>query len=231
MSLIDKQYMETPFYGSIRFTEWLKSQGYSVNRKRIQRLMRQMGIAAICPRKRTTVPGSGHKIYPYLLRDFKVDRPNQVWSSDITYVKLESGFMYLTAVIDWYSRYVISWELSNTLENSFCIHALKVALRLGIPEIFNSDQGVQYTAKSFTQVLIDHSIRISMDGKGRALDNIFIERLWRSVKYENIYMNCYSDVPTLFHGLSKYFTFYNRERLHQSLSYKTPYQVHFASQS
>jgi putative transposase len=230
MRWIDEQYMRTPFYGWPRMTETLRRQGYEVNHKRVQRLMRVMGLQAIYPKTRPKSALAEHKIYPYLLHGLAITRPNQVWSTDITYIPMVNGFMYLVAIIDWYSRYVSSWELSNTLEGSFCLHALQEALKgEHKPEIFNTDQGVQFTARSFTGYLEDQGIRVSMDGRGRALDNVFVERLWRSVKYENIYINEYSDVPALEAGLSAYFTFYNTERLHQSLSYRTPAEVHFAS--
>ena len=227
MGLIDRQYMKAPFYGSRRMTEVLREKGYHVNRKRIQRLMRQMGIQAIYPKPRLSKGDKGHKIYPYLLRNVSIDHVNQVWSSDITYVPIRHGFMYLVAIIDWYSRYVLSWQLSNTLETFFCLEALKSALEENKPEIFNTDQGVQFTSTAYTNRLKEAEIQISMDGRGRAFDNIFIERLWRSVKYENIYIHDYQTVSELIVGLETYFRFYNQERPHQSLDYQTPEMVHW----
>jgi putative transposase len=228
MKLIDEQYTKTPFYGWPRMTMYLRCQGYRVNHKRVQRLMRKMGLEAIYPKPRTSEAASEHKIYPYLLGDLEIMRPNQVWSADITYVPLSSGFMYLVAVIDWFSRYVISWQLSNTLDGEFCVEALERSLSVGKPEIFNTDQGAQFTARAFTSVLETARVRISMDGRGRALDNVFVERLWRTVKYEDIYLRDYGSVPALELGLQSYFRFYNNERLHQSLGYQTPAQVHFS---
>jgi putative transposase len=213
--------LRTPFYGSRKFSEVL-----GVNRKRIQRLMRLMGIEAIYPKRRTTWPGAGHKIYPYLLRNVAVTRPDQVWASDITYVPLRHGFMYLVAVMDWYSRYVLSWRLSNTLTGSFCLEALDEALAQAKPEIFNSDQGSQFTATAFTSRLESHGVAISMDGRGRAIDNVFIERLWRSVKYEDVYLRDYTDGWQAEASLAAYFRFYNHERIHQSLDYRTPADVY-----
>ncbi len=227
MRLIDEQYLKTPFYGYPKMTAWLRRQNHVVNKKRIARLMRLMGLQAIVPGRRTTIPAPGHKVYPYLLRGLAITRPNQVWSTDITYIPMVNGFMYLTAVIDWYSRYILSWELSNTLDGAFCLAALERALQNGRPEIFNTDQGAQFTAHDFTSCLQDVGIRISMDGRGRALDNIFIERFWRTVKYENIYLNNYEVVPALFSGLGSYFPFYNNERPHQSLKDRTPAEVYF----
>lgn len=228
MRLIDEQYLKTPFYGWPRMTAHLRRQGYAVNHKRIQRLMQVMGVQAICPKPKTTISGQGHRIYPYLLRDLEVAQPNQIWSADITYVPMQHGFMYLVAILDWFSRYVLAWQLSNTLDCRFCLDALQQALLLGQPEIFNTDQGVQFTAREFTACLEEAGIRISMDGRGRALDNIFIERLWRTVKYEDIYLNEYASVPELDAGLRAYFSFYNQDRLHQSLGYRTPAEVHYA---
>ena len=221
MRRIDEQYLRTPFYGSRKFSELL-----GVNRKRIQRLMRRMGIEAIYPQRRTTWPAAGHQIYPYLLRNVLVTRPNQVWASDITYVPLRHGFLYLVAVMDWYSRYVISWRLSNTLEGSFCVEALDAAIAFSTPEIFNSDQGSQFTATAFTSRLESCGVAISMDGRGRAIDNVFIERLWRSVKYEEVYLKDYADGWEAEASLSAYFHFYNHERIHQSLGYRTPADVY-----
>ena len=229
MRLIDEQYMATPFYGWPRMTAFLQSEGYAINHKRVQRLMQKMGIQAIYPKPRTTIPAPGHKIYPYLLRDLEIVRPNQVWSTDITYIPLANGFMYLVAVIDWYSRYILDWRLSNTLDGIFCSDALQQALMLGRPEIFNSDQGSQFTATAFTEILVAAAVRISMDGRGRALDNIFIERFWRSLKYEEIYLKNYATVSALSAGLVHYFDFYNYRRPHQALNYRTPAQLYGAS--
>jgi len=226
MRRIDEQYTACPFYGSRRITAWLVQQGEAVNRKRVQRLMRVMGLEAIYPKPRLSAAGRGHKIYPYLLRGVKIERPDQVWSADITYVPMPSGFMYLAAVIDWYSRYVITWRLSNTLDGAFCTEMLEEALRSGCPEVFNTDQGVQFTAEAFTGRLLSAGAAVSMDGRGRALDNVFVERLWRSVKYEDIYIRGYEAVPDLHRGLGRYFDFYNDERLHQSLDYRTPATVY-----
>jgi putative transposase len=227
MSLIDQKYLERPFYGSRRMTNYLCSLGYEVNRKRIRRLMRVMGIQAIYPRPRTTIRGRDHKIYPYLLRGLNIDRVDQVWATDITFIPMSYGFMYLVAIIDWFSRYVLSWELSNTLDSDFCVTALTRALKYGIPDIFNSDQGSQFTSHDFTGQLLTAGIQISMDGRGRVMDNIFIERLWRSLKYEDIYIKEYETVKQLYLGLDQYFDFYNYERPHQSLGYKTPAMVYF----
>jgi len=226
MRLIDEQYTACPFYGSRRMTEWLVQRGEEVNRKRVQRLMRTMGLEAIYPKPRLSRPGEGHRIYPYLLRGVKVERPDQVWSADITYVPMTSGFMYLAAVIDWYSRYVVAWRLSNTLDGSFCLEMLEEALRGGRPEVFNTDQGVQFTAAAFTGCLERAGVAVSMDGRGRALDKVFVERLWRSVKYEDIYIRGYDTVSELHRGLVRYLGFYNDERLHQSLDYRTPAAVY-----
>jgi putative transposase len=226
MRRIDEQYTACPFYGSRRITAWLVEQGEEVNRKRVRRLMRVMGLEAIYPKPRLSLAGKGHKVYPYLLRGVKVERPDQVWSADITYVPMTSGFMYLAAVIDWFSRYVVAWKLSNTLDGSFCLEMLEEALRGGKPEIFNTDQGVQFTAAAFTGRLESAGVAVSMDGRGRALDNVFVERLWRSVKYEDIYIQGYDAVPELHRGLGGYLAFYNDERLHQSLDYRTPAAVY-----
>ena len=226
MRLIDRQFVETPFYGSRRMTVFLKRSGEAVNRKRVQRLMGLMGLEALFPKPRPATAAAGARVYPYLLRDRELTRVNEVWSSDITYVPMRHGFMYLTAVIDWYSRYVLSWRLSNTLEGRFCLEALEAALALGRPEIFNTDQGVQFTAAAFTGRLEAAGVAVSRDGRGRALDNVFVERLWRSVKYEDIYIRGYEAVPELHQGLGRYFTFYNHERLHQSLGYQTPAAVY-----
>lgn len=226
MRLLDEQYLRTPFYGIRRMTAWLGTQGHQVNHKRVGRLLRLMGLEAIYQKPRLSQPGAGHQIYPYLLRGRKIERINQVWSTDITYIRLLGGFIYLVAVIDWYSRYVLSWEVSITLDTDFCTSALNQALEQARPEIFNTDQGVQFTSQAFTGILKEHQIAISMDGRGRALDNIFVERLWRSVKYEEVYLHDYEGVPQAITGLGNYFNFYNRERLHQSLKYKTPEAVY-----
>jgi putative transposase len=226
MRLIDQQYTARPFYGSRRMVVWLDQQGEDVNRKRVQRLMRIMGLEAIYPRPRLSLAGKGHRIYPYLLRGVKIERRDQVWSTDITYIPMASGFMYLAAVIDWYSRYVIAWRLSNTIDGSFCVELLEEALRSGKPDVFNTDQGAQFTAEAFAGCLERAGVSVSMDGRGRALDNVFVERLWRSVKYEDIYIQDYEAVPELHRGLGRYFGFYNDERPHQSLGYRTPAAVY-----
>jgi putative transposase len=228
MRLIDQQYTKTPFYGWPRMTASLRRQGHVVNHKRVQRLMQRMGLQAIYPQRRTSMAAKGHKVYPYLLRDVAITHPNQVWSADITYIPMLHGFMYLVAVIDWYSRYVLAWQLSNTLDGLFCLDALELALAQGRPDIFNTDQGAQFTALAFTSRLETARIRISMDGRGRALDNVFVERLWRSVKYEHVYLYEHETVLALEKGLRGYFGFYNHERPHQSLSYQTPAEVHSA---
>jgi putative transposase len=226
MALIDRQYTDRPYFGSRRMTAWLRQGGHQVNRKRVQRLMGLMGLEAVYPRPKLSAPGSGHRVFPYLLRGVKIERPDQVWSSDITYVGLPGGFMYLAAVIDWYSRYVICWRLSNTLDGSFCLAMLDEALSTGRPEIFNTDQGAQFTATAWTGRLEAAGVRVSMDGKGRCLDNVFVERLWRTVKYEDVYLRCYETVPALQGGLGRYFSFYNHQRPHQSLDYRTPAAVY-----
>jgi len=228
MRLIDRQFLATPFYGSRRMAECLKRTGEAVNRKRVQRLMTLMGLEALHPKPRTTATAPGAKAYPYLLRDRKLTRVDEVWSSDITYVPMRHGFMYLTAVIDWYSRYVLSWRLSNTLDGGFCLEALDEALARGKPEIFNTDQGSQFTAREYTGRLEEAGIAVSRDGRGRALDNVFVERLWRSVKYEDIYIKDYALVPELMSGLTAYFQFYDEDRPHQSLDYRTPGEVYRA---
>jgi len=230
MRRIDEQYLETPFFGSRRMAEELSSPRRPLNRKRVQRLMRIMGIEAIYPRKRTSQPGVGHRVYPYLLRGLTVDRANQVWCSDITYIPLRYGFMYLAAVLDWHSRFVLSWRLSNTLDTEFCVAALDEALTsYGRPDIFNTDQGAQFTSHEFTSRLLEEQIAISMDGRGRALDNVFIERLWRSVKYEDIYLKDYESGTDLCDGLERYFDFYDHRRKHQALDNRTPHEVFTAS--
>lgn len=226
MRRIDELYLEYPFFGWPRMTAWLRKEGHPINGKRVRRLMRLMGIQAIYPKPRTTQRAPGHKIYPYLLRNLTLERVNQVWSSDITYIPMQRGFMYLTVVMDWYSRYVLSWRLSNTLDGTFCLAALRAALAQATPEIFNTDQGAQYTAHDYTATLTAHAVRISMDGRGRAFDNIYNERLWRSVKYEDIYLKHYETVPELERGLGDYFAFYNEKRPHQSLDYCTPQAVY-----
>jgi len=220
---IDAEYTRHPFYGSRKMTVYLCGMGHQINRKRIQRLMRILGLAGMAPGPNTSRPHPKHKIYPYLLRGLEVIRPNQVWSTDITYIRLARGFVYLVAVMDWYSRKVLSWQLSNTLDGGFCVDCLEQALQtFGTPEIFNTDQGCQFTADAFTGVLKAHGISISMDGRGRALDNIFVERLWRDVKHEDIYLKGYATVPEVQSGLTEYMVFRNSERTHQSLNYSTP---------
>jgi putative transposase len=226
MRMIDQEYTAHPFYGSRKMTQWLVTQGMVVNRKRVQRLMRVMGLEAIYPKPKLSVAGRGHRIFPYLLRDVSIERVDQVWSTDITYIPMATGFMYLAAVIDWYSRYVVSWRLSNTLEGSFCLEMLDEALARGRPEVFNTDQGTQFTAEAFTGKLLSVGVKVSMDGRGRCLDNVFVERLWRTVKYEDVYLKCYETVPELTWGLGHYFGFYNEERLHQALGYRTPAEVY-----
>lgn len=226
MHLIDKQYTRRPFYGIRRMTTWLKQQGYQVNHKRVARLMRQMGIVAVYPKPKLSKRDSDAQVYPYLLRNLSIDRADQVWSTDITYIRMKRGFIYLTAVMDWYSRYVLSWRISISLEVDFCIEALELALMRGRPEIFNSDQGTQYTSPKFTGILRSKDIRISMDGRGRAFDNIFVERLWRSVKYEEVYLKDYATVREAVHELDDYFEFYNEERPHQSLCDRTPGEIY-----
>jgi putative transposase len=226
MRQLDAEYTRHPFYGSRKLTRWLHEQGEAVNRKRVQRLMRLMGMEALYPKPRLSQGGKGHRVFPYLLRGLTVARPDQVWSTDITYVPLTTGFMYLAAIIDWYSRYVIAWRLSNTLDGSFCLEMLEEALRQGRPEMFNTDQGVQFTAAAFTGRLEAAGVQVSMDGRGRCLDNVFVERLWRTVKYEDIYLYGYEGVRELQRGLQRYFPFYNEERLHQSLDYRTPAAVY-----
>ena len=220
---IDAEYTRHPFYGSRKMTVYLCGMGHLVNRKRVQRLMRKQGLAGMAPGPNTSRPHPQHKIYPYLLRGLDVIRPNQVWSTDITYIRLARGFVYLVAVMDWYSRKVLSWQLSNTLDGRFCVDCLEQALQtFGIPEIFNTDQGCQFTAEAFTGVLKSHGISISMDGRGRALDNIFVERLWRDVKHEDIYLKGYATLPEVQSGLTEYMVFRNSKRTHQSLGYSTP---------
>jgi putative transposase len=227
MKMIDRQYLATPFYGARKIAVELKRQkGFAVNRKRVRRLMQFMGIRAVYRRPRTTKPAPGHKVYPYLLRGLKITRPDQVWAADITYIPMARGFLYLVSIIDWYSRYVISWRLSNTLDADFCVVALEEALSKGTPEIFNTDQGSQFTGETFTGLLKDHGVRISMDGKGSYNDNLFIERLWRTVKYEEVYLKAYDDGREARVSLGEYFHFYNTTRPHQSLGYLTPAEVY-----
>ncbi len=227
MNRIDEIYTKWPFFGSPRITAQLKREGHDVNIKRVKRLMRLMNIIAIYPKPKTSPKNHEHKVYPYLLANVTIARPNFVWSTDITYVRLGRGFVYLVAVIDWYSRYVLSWELSNTLETEFCVTALQSALSISCPTIFNTDQGSQFTSQDFVSVLQNLGIQVSMDSRGRALDNIFVERLWRSVKYEDVYIRHYELVRDAYQGLSRYFKFYNEERPHQALNYLTPSEVYF----
>ena len=226
MRLMDEEYTRRPFYGSRRMKEWLCSLGYQVGRNRVKRLMQVMGIEAVYPRPRLSQPGEGHKIYPYLLKEVEVTRVNQVWSTDITYIRMANGFVYLAAVMDWYSRYVLSWSLSVTMELDFCVEALQRALRRGRPEIFNSDHGSQFTSEKFTGELKTRGIKISMDGRGRCFDNIFIERLWRSLKYEEVYLHDYELVPEARAGIGNWFQFYNRQRPHQGLGNRTPAELY-----
>ena len=227
MRAIDKEYTDHPFYGSRQMRNVLRRQGHKINRKRVQRLMRRMGLQSVAPKPGTSKPNPRHKIYPYLLRNLVIDHPDQVRCTDITYIRMSGGFVYLTAVMDWYSRFVLSWEVSITMDTEFCVSALERSLRLyGSPEIFNTDQGSQYTSKEFTGILHDHGVKISMDGKGRAMDNIMIERLWRSVKYEEIYLKEYKSVSELKAALKTYFHFYNYERPHKGLGGKSPADIY-----
>lgn len=228
MRLIDEEYTRYPFYGSRKYIPYLKENGFIVNKKRVLRLMKIMDISPIYPKPNLSKASKGHKVYPYLLRNFSIEKPNQVWSTDITYMPIKDGFVYLTAVIDWYSRYVLAYELSNTLDTEFCIKALESALKINTPLIFNTDQGSQFTSLDFTNVLKNNSIKISMDGKGRAIDNVFIERLWRSVKYEMLYLKQPETVATLYEELREYFHFYNKKRYHQSLENRRPEEVYFS---
>ncbi len=225
MKLIDQQYLEWRSYGSRRMTAWLRNQGYDVNRKRVRRLMGSMGLRAIYRHPRTSQPALGHQVYPYLLRGVEITQPNQVWTADITYIPMARGFLYLVVIMDWYSWYVLAWRLSNTLETDFCVEALEEALRKGVPEMFNTDQGGQFTSQVFTGLLEQHGVRISMDGKGRYTDNLFIERLWRSLKYEEVYLKAYTGGKEARAGIGEYFDFYNLERPHQALGYQTPAEV------
>ena len=229
MRLIDETYTKYPFYGVRRITTGLKQLGRRINHKRVARLMRLMGLEAIYPKPRLSTPSQEHRKYPYLLRHLSVVRPDQVWGTDITYIRLRHGFVYLAAIMDWFSRYVVAWSLSITLDADFCVDMLKTALQTARPEIFNSDQGVQFTSDAFVRTLEDHGIRISMDGRGRAFDNIFVERLWRTVKYEEVYLHEYSGVRDAKDCLRRYFNFYNHDRPHQSLGYKTPSEVYYGN--
>ncbi len=227
MRELDRQYLETPFYGSRRMRASLERQGMPVSRKRVQRLMRVMGLRAIYRQPRTTRPAPERRVYPYLLRNLAIIRPNQVWAADITYLPMARGFLYLVAIMDWHSRYVVAWRLSNTLEADFCAEALIEALGQGTPEMFNTDQGSQFTSRGFTQILQEHSVRISMDGRGRYQDNIFVERLWRTVKYEEVYLKAYANAGEARRELGAYFRFYNERRPHQALGYRTPAEVFY----
>ena len=227
MQAMDRQYLDTPFYGSRRMKVWLAREGIPVSRKRVQRLMRVMGLRAIYRSPRTSRPAPEHRVYPYLLEKIRVTRPNQAWAADITYLPMARGFLYLVAIMDWHSRYVVAWRLSNTLEADFCVDALKEALGQGQPEVFNTDQGSQFTSLEFTRVLQDHGVKISMDGKGRYTDNIFVERLWRTVKYEEVYLKAYANAAEARKELGAYFRFYNNQRPHQALGYRTPAEVFF----
>ena len=226
MLLIDEEFTRHPFYGARRMKAWLRAQGHWVNRKRVSRLMRLMGLVAVYPKPRLSANGPDHKVYPYLLKGVTVQAPDEAWSSDITYIRLAHGFVYLIAVMDWHSRYILSWELSITLEKEFCLEALKKALGISKPEIFNTDQGAQFTSEEFTGLLEDAEVRISMDGRGRLYDNIFVERLWRTVKYEEVYLHDYRTVQEARERLASYFRFYNTERLHETLAYRTPHEVY-----
>ena len=231
MRLIDEEYTRHPFYGSRRLTARLNREGYPVNRKRVQRLMQLMGIEAIYQKPMLSKPLAENKTYPYLLKGLTIMHPNQVWSADITYIRMNGGFVYLTAIIDWYSRYVLAHEVSISLESElFCVNSLKKAMTISSPEIFNTDQGVQFTSSAFTELLLKNNIAISMDSRGRAFDNIFVERLWRSLKYEEVYLSDYETVKETIKGIGNYFQFYNTERPHQSLGYKTPHEVYFKEQ-
>ena len=221
----DRQYLETPFYGSRRMKAWLERQGKPVNRKRVRRLMRVMGLRAIYRKPRTSRAAPEQRVYPYLLEKARITRPNQVWAADITYIPMARGFLYLVAIMDWHSRYVVAWRLTNTLEAEFCVDALDEALGQGVPEVFNTDQGSQFTSREFTQILQDHSVKISMDGRGRYQDNILVERLWRTVKYEEVYLKAYANGLEARNGLREYFRFYNHRRPHQALGYRTPAEV------
>jgi putative transposase len=231
MNLIDEQYTKMPFCGVAKMTAWLRRQGHFVNQKRIRRLMRLMGLEAIYPKPNLSKASPAHKKYPYLLKNLVIDHPDQVWAADITYIRMQQGFIYLVVIMDWFSRYVLSWEISISMEAGFCVDAMTRALEFSQPEIMNTDQGVQFTSTSFIGLLEDRSIRISMDGRGRAFDNIFVERLWRSVKYEEVYLHQYTTVSDARLHLDRYFRLYNTERLHEALNYRTPYEVYFKEQS
>jgi putative transposase len=222
MRWLDEQYLATPFYGSRRMTAELRQVGHQVNRKRVQRLMRLMGLEALGPKPKTSRPSAQHRVYPYLLRGLTIDRPNQVWAADITYIPMAQGFLYLVVVMDWHSRYVLAWRLSNTMDTSFCLDVLEDALRKGRPEIFNTDQGAQFTSAAFTDKLEAAGVRISMDGRRRWLDNVFVERLWRSLKYEEVHLKAYANGLEARIGIGQWFRFYNERRPHQALGYKTP---------
>ncbi len=226
MALMDRQYLKTPFYGSRKMKAWLLQQGYLVSRRRVRRLMRLMGLEAIYRRPNTSKPAPDHKVYPYLLKGLEINRVDQVWAADITYIPMAQGFLYLVAIMDWHSRHVLAWKLSNTLDTDFCVAALEEVLGKGQPEIFNTDQGAQFTSEAFTALLQEQGIQVSMDGKGRYLDNIFVERLWRSVKYEEVYLKAYQTVLEARAGINAYLEFYNRQRPHQALGYRTPAEVY-----
>jgi putative transposase len=230
MTLMDRQYLKTPFYGSRKMKAWLRGQGYLVNRKKVRRLMRLMGLEAIYRRPNTSRPAPGHKVYPYLLKGLEINRVDQVWAADITYIPMARGFLYLVAIMDWHSRYVLAWKLSNTMDTDFCVAALEEALGKGRPEIFNTDQGAQFTGEAFTGLLQEQGIQVSMDGKGRYQDNIFVERLWRSVKYEEVYLKAYQTVAEAQAGINAYLEFYNQQRPHQALGYRTPAEVYLSDQ-
>jgi putative transposase len=231
MRLLDEQYVQTPFFGVPRMTQWLRRQGHWVNEKRVRRLLRQMGIEAVYPRRKQGLSQADreHKVYPYLLQDLEIAQPDQVWAADITYIRMARGWLYLMAILDWFSRYVVAWELSITLEADFCVTALKRALALARPEIFNTDQGSQFTSAGWIEALEEAAVAISMDGRGRVFDNIFVERLWRSVKVEEVYLHDYQSVGDARKGLGQYLAFYNEERPHQALGYRTPAEVYVAS--
>jgi putative transposase len=226
MALMDRQYLKTPFYGSRKMGVWLRGQGYLVNRKKVRHLMRLMGLEAIYRRPNTSKLAPDHKVYPYLLKGLKINRVNQVWAADITYIPMVQGFLYLVAIMDWHSRYVLAWKLSNTLDTDFCVAALEQALGKGRPEIFNTDQGAQFTSEAFTGLLLEQGVRVSMDGKGRYLDNIFVERLWRSIKYEEVYLKAYQTAAEARVGINAYLEFYDYQRPHQSLGYRTPAEMY-----
>ncbi len=231
MALMDRQYLKTPFYGSRRMKAWLLAEGYLVSRSKVRRLMRLMGLEAIYRRPNTSKPAPGHRVYPYLLKGVEVNRVDQVWASDITYIPMAQGLLYLVAIMDWYSRHVMAWKLSNTMDTGFCVAALEEALSKGRPEVFNTDQGAQFTSEAFTQTLHERGIRVSLDGKGRFLDNIFVERLWRSIKYEEVYLKAYQTVAEARVGINAYLEFYNRQRPLQSLGYRTPAEMYLNGQA